>query len=148
MPRAEIACKQALHTLGQLHSELAGKLLANAREARRLRTSMLQVEAVMKLLDPSANIRLIAPKRRNTGNPWFKRGTLYRAVIDTLRRSPEPMTARQIADALLAGKKPEPTRKQAADLQGAVLAALRKRNGQGVVGEGAPARWRLKEAAN
>jgi len=54
----KIACKQALHTLGQLHSELAGKLLANAREARRPRISMLQVEAVMKMLDPAANIRL------------------------------------------------------------------------------------------
>ena len=29
-----------------------------------------------------------------------------------------------------------------------ILAALRKRNGETVVGEGAPARWRLKEAAN
>jgi hypothetical protein len=58
------------------------------------------------------------------------------------------LTARQIADTLLAGKKPEPTRKQAADVQGAVLAALRKRNGAAVFGEGAPARWRLKEPAN
>ena len=30
------------------------------------------------MLDPEVNLRLIAPKRRNTGNPWFKRGTLYR----------------------------------------------------------------------
>ena len=74
MPRAEIASKQALFTLGQLHSELAGKLIANQREARSLRTSMLQVEAVMKMLSPDVNIRLIAPKRRNTGNPWFKAG--------------------------------------------------------------------------
>jgi hypothetical protein len=148
MPTAEIASKQALHTLGQLHSELAGKLLANAREARRLRTSMLQVEAVMKMLDPAFNLKAIAPKRRNVGNPWFKRGTLFRGVIDTLRRATGPMTARQIADTLLDGKKPEATRKQAIDLQAAILAALRKRNGQGVTGEGAPARWRLKEAAN
>jgi hypothetical protein len=87
MPRAEIASKQALYTLGQLHSELAGKLLANQREAKRLRTSMLQVEAVMKMLDPAVNLRLIAPKRRNTGNPWFKRGTLFRSAVDVLRRA-------------------------------------------------------------
>jgi hypothetical protein len=108
---------------------------------------MLQVEAVMKMLDPAVNLRLIAPKRRNTGNPWFKRGTLYRGVVDVLRRAGEPMTARQIADALLAGKKPEATRKQAIDLQAAILAALRKRNGGAVIGDGAPARWRLKEVA-
>lgn len=80
MRRAEIASQQVLFTLGQLHSELAAKLLASQRETKRLRTSMLQVEAVMKMLDPAVNIRLIAPKRRNAGNPWFKRGTLYRDI--------------------------------------------------------------------
>jgi hypothetical protein len=34
------------------------------------------------------------------------------------------------------------------DLHAAILAALRKRNGGAVVGEGAPARWKFKEAAN
>jgi hypothetical protein len=50
MPRAEIASKQAAYTLGLLHAELAGKLLANKREAIRLRTALLQVEAVVKML--------------------------------------------------------------------------------------------------
>jgi hypothetical protein len=58
------------------------------------------------------------------------------------------MTARDIANALIAGKTPEPTRKQAIRLQAAILAALRKRDRQSLVGEGAPARWMLKEAAN
>jgi hypothetical protein len=59
------------------------------------------------------------------------------------------MTARERAEALIA-KALKATRKQAIDLQAAILSALRKRNG-GMVGEGAPARWRLarlKEAAN
>ena len=143
MPRAEIATKQAVYTLGLLHAELAGKLLANKREAIRLRTAMMQVEAVMKMLNPAVNIRLIAPKRRNVGNPWFKRGTLYRSAVDVLRRAGRPMTAREIADTLLAGRKPEATRKQAIDVQAAILAALRKRNGTAVYGEGSPASWRL-----
>jgi hypothetical protein len=102
----------------------------------------------MKLLSPETNLRLIAPKRRNVGNPWFKRGTLARAVIDTLRRAAVPMTTREIADVLLLGKKPEATRHQAIVLQAAILAILRRRNGGAVVGEGAPARWRLKEGAS
>jgi hypothetical protein len=81
----------------------------------------------MKLLSPDVNLRLIAPKRRNVGNPWFKRGTLARAVIDTLRRSAVPMTKREISDTLLAGKSPEATPHQAMVLQAAILAALRKR---------------------
>jgi hypothetical protein len=58
------------------------------------------------------------------------------------------MTAREIAEALMADKAVPATRKQFTDLQAAVLAALRKRHGGAVVGEGVPARWNLKEAAN
>jgi hypothetical protein len=44
---------------------------------------------------------------------------------------------------LKAGKAPEASRKQSKDLPAAILAALRKRDGAMVIGEGAPARWRL-----
>jgi len=60
MPRAEILSKQAVYTLGLLHAELAGKLLANKREAIRLRTAMMQVEAVVKMLQPRFNVANIA----------------------------------------------------------------------------------------
>jgi len=53
------------------------------------------------------------------------------------------MSAQKIADTLIADKAPQATRKQAIDLQAAILVALRKRNGGAVVGDGAPARWRL-----
>jgi hypothetical protein len=53
------------------------------------------------------------------------------------------MSAREIADILIADKAPQATRKQAIDLHAAILVALRKRNGGVVVSEGAPARWRL-----
>jgi hypothetical protein len=143
MPRAEIASKQAAYTLGLLHAELAGKLLENKRAAVKIRTSMMQVEAVLKMLRPDFNIALIAPKRRVVGNPWFKRGTLFRSAVDVMRRAGVPMTARQITDALIADKAPTATRKQAIDVQAAILASMRKRNGVTVVGEGAPVRWRL-----
>jgi hypothetical protein len=148
MPRAEILSKQGMHTLTQLHAELAGKIETNRKSGDKLRSQMVQVEAVMKMLDPDFNARSISAKRRNTGNPWFKRGTLYRSAVDVLRRAASPMTARQIADALLAGKTATATRKQEEAIQAALLAALRVRNGKTVVGEGAPARWRLKEATN
>ena len=53
------------------------------------------------------------------------------------------MTAREIAAALIADKAPQATRKQAIDLQQAILVGLRKRDGGAVVGEGSPAKWRL-----
>jgi hypothetical protein len=54
------------------------------------------------------------------------------------------MRAREIAEALVADKAPKATRKQAIDLQAAILAALRKRDGTTVVGEGSPSRWTIK----
>jgi hypothetical protein len=144
MPRAEIASKQAVYTVGLLHAELAGKFLANRREAIRLRTAMMQVEAVVKMLQPGFNVATIAAKRRNKSNPWFKRGTLFRSAVDVMRRAHAPMTAREIAEALIAGKAVPATRKQFKDLQAAILAALRKRDGAMVLGLGTPARWSLR----
>ena len=93
---------------------------------------VVQVEAVMKMLDPDFNARAISAKRRNTGNPWFKRGTLYRSAIDVLRRAGKPMTAREMTDALLDGKSPVPTHKQDEAVQAAILSALRNHAGKGV----------------
>jgi hypothetical protein len=143
MPHAEIKTKQAVLTLSQLHAELAGKLLQNKIAAVKIRTSMMQVEAVLKMLQPDFNISVIAPKRRVIGNPWFKRGTLYRSAVDVMRRAGRPMTAREITDALIAEKAPAATRKQAIDIQAAILASLRKRVGKTVHGEGSPAAWTL-----
>jgi hypothetical protein len=66
--------------------------------------------------------------------------------VDTLRRAGGAMTVREIAQALIADKAVAATRKQFVDLQAAIHAALWKRDGGAVVSEGAPARWRLKEA--
>jgi hypothetical protein len=129
MPRAEIATKQAVYTLGLLlHAELAGKLLANKREPIRLRTAMMQVEAARKMLQPDSMSPASPRNAATRATLWFKRGTLFRSAAG--------------AASLVAKKAPQATRKQAIDLQAAILAALRKRNG-GMVGESAPARWKL-----
>jgi hypothetical protein len=146
MPRADIKTKQAVYTLSRLHAELAGKFLENERNRVRLKTAMLQVEAVLLMLQPGFNIKSIAAKRRNKSNPWFKRGTLFRSAVDVLRRASGPMTVREIATALIADKAVPASRKQFMDLTAAIHGALRKRDGVTVVSGGAPARWRLMSA--
>src|SRR6266568_3145046 len=103
MPRAEIATKQAKYTLEQLHAELGGKLLDNKKEAVRLARAMKHVEAVLKLLEPTYNLRPIAVRRRKP-NPWFKRGTVFRHALDVLRAAGKPVTIRETALAMLAAK--------------------------------------------
>ena len=61
---------------------------------------MRHVEAVIKVLDPTFNLRRIALKRRQP-NPWFKRGTVYRRAVDALRTAEQPLTAREIAERVL-----------------------------------------------
>lgn len=146
MPRAEIASKQALYALAKLHSELAGKLLDNAAERKRLTVGMLQVEAVMKMLSPGYDVRRIAVRRKKL-NPWFKRGTVFRLAVDEMRKAEAPLTAREITARMLATRKvADATQKQVRDLTGGVLTSLRNHNGSTVaatVGE-FPQRWRLK----
>jgi thymidine phosphorylase len=145
MPYAKIKTMQAKHTLDQLHAELAGKILDNKKDAERLRQAMIHVEAVLKLLDPSHNLRNIAIRRRKS-NLWFKRGTVWRAVLDVLRNAGKPLTVSEIAAAMLATKRIKDAPRSAVEnLEGAVRAALRKREGDAVISGGNPIMWRLFE---
>lgn len=99
----------------------------------------MQVDAVMKMLNLVVNIRLVSPKRRNLGNRWLKRRTLYRSAVDILRQADRPMTAREIADALTR-EGPEADVQASRQATSGRLAALRKRNGKTVTGEGSAAR--------
>lgn len=148
MPKAEIATQQAMHTLRQLHAELAGKLIECRKEAQRIADGMKHVEAVMKLLQPDYSLRVIAVRRRKP-NQWFKRGTVLRYALDALRTADRPLTAREVTTRMLEAKGvKEPPAKPLRDLTGAVQSSLRNHEGRGVtvVGQGMPARWRLKES--
>jgi hypothetical protein len=134
-----------LSALRNLHATLAGELLKNRDQADKLREDMKHVEAVIKLIDPSYNLRPIAIRRRKL-NPFFKRGTVFRHAIDVLRTATAPLTAREITLAMLhsAGVS-EPDPKAVRDLCGGVQASLVNNAGKVVekVGEGMPARWKL-----
>jgi len=61
-------------------------------------------EAVLRMYDPNYDVAAIIGRRRINGNPWFKRGTLYRCALDTLRTAAKPLTARELVIAI-AGRK-------------------------------------------
>jgi hypothetical protein len=145
MPRAAILTKQAMYTLAKLHSELAGKLRENKKEARRLTVSMLQVEAVMKLLEPGYSVRAIAVRRRKP-NPWFKRGTVFRSALEALRLAGRPLASREIVVAMLAAKGvTDASPKAIRDLGGSVKSSLQNHKGGNVVEDASasPARWSI-----
>jgi hypothetical protein len=149
-PTKDPHTRPAINTLERLHAELGGQILENKVEAQRLAAQMIHVEAVIKMLDPAFNLRRIAVKRRQP-NPWFKRGTVYRRAVDALRTAEQPITARQIAEKVLATAKIEnPDKADLADLIGTINSSLRNHEGKGVqrTNEGSPAQWELKASAD
>ena len=144
MPRAEILSTQAIHTLKQLHAELGGKIIDNKLQADVLRLQMQQVEAVMRLLEPGIDLRAIAVRRKKA-NPWFKKGQGYRGAIDVLRTATEPLSATDIAKAMLDKKGvTDPDPKAFADFASGIATSLRNHDGKTVVGTGHhPVKWSL-----
>ena len=134
-----------MQTLERLHSELGGQILENKHKHQELADKMRHVEAVLKMLDPTYNLRPISVKRR-VANQWFKRGTLYRRAIDVLRTADKPMTGTELAWAVLAADNIKTDDNKAVTILGAgIQASLRNHAGKSVeiVNEGIPARWRL-----
>jgi hypothetical protein len=134
-----------MHTLVQLHAELAGKILQHKKEGERLAQAMRHVEAVLKLLQPGYDVRPIAIRRRKP-NPWFKRGTVLRRVLDILRAADGALTAREIVQAMLVAKGVENA--NPADVRGLVTTVqtcLAHHDGGTVrnIATGIPGRWIL-----
>lgn len=107
---------------------------------------MSHVEAVLKMMQPDFNVASIAPRRRNKQASPYKRGEVFRAVLEVLRVADRPLTSREISEALLhkAGIA-EPPLKQIRDMVGAVHTSLRNHQGNTIqrIGNGMPARWRI-----
>lgn len=145
MPHAKIATKQAKFTLEQLHAELAGKIIDNRKEANRLRQAMKHVEAVLKLLQPGYDVRPIAVRRKRL-NPWFKRGTVLRRVLDVLRNADGPLTAREITVRMVkAHGITNPPADAIRSLSASVSSCLWNHQGKGVaIKDGEyPPRWQI-----
>jgi hypothetical protein len=148
MPRAFRASPNhpAVAYLARLHSDLGGQVLEQEKEAKRLADAMRAVESVIRLFDPDYDVRRIAVRRRNRNNRWFKRGTMFRAVLEVLKTAPGPLTVREIVLQILAAQgETAPDLKAIRGLEGGVRACLANKDGRTVarVGEGMPARWSI-----
>ena len=136
----------AVAYLVRLHADIGGRIQDNKRQAEQLAADMKAVEAVIQMFDPDYSVRAISARRRVTGNPWFKRGTLFRAALDVLRAAQGPLTVREVAEAILAAKGiRDATAKQRAGIEAGVRSSLENHAGKTVqrVGDGVPRRWRL-----
>lgn len=137
----------AVQYLVRLHADIGGRILDNRKQAKRLAEDMMHVEAVLRMYDPNYNVAAIIGRRRINGNPWFKRGALFRGALDTLRTAAGPLSARELVVGMLAAKGiKNPPAARVRSLTGGVTNSLRNNEGKTVerVGEGSPMLWRLK----
>ena len=146
MPHAKIPTTQAPFTLLQLHAELGGKIIDNKKEAIKLADSMRHVEAVLKILDPAFSARGISVRRRKP-NRHFKRGTIFRAVLEILKVAHEPLATSEIVRLLFVGKGvTDPSPDDSRVLFGGVQASLRNHRGGSIVAHtnGRAVKWSLR----
>lgn len=136
----------AVPYLVRLHADLGGQIKANQAEAVRLADAMKHVEAVIKLYDPDYSVRSISIRRRVQGNPWFRRGTMFRYALDALRTAAGPLTVAELIKAVMAARKiTDATTKQRKALEAALRSCLETNTGKTVqrFGEGVPKRWAI-----
>jgi hypothetical protein len=73
-------------------------------------------------------------RKRYKGNPWFKRGTVFRNALDVLRRAEKPLTVREITELMLKAKGVANAKSSALnDLSNGVRVSLRKYESKGIV---------------
>lgn len=138
----------AVAYLVRLHADMGGRILENKKQGLRLVESMKHVEHVIRMFDPGFNFRAISARRRVTGNPWFRRGTLIRHALEVLREGQEALTAREVTERMLRAKGvSEVSPKDLRRLVASVQASLVNNEGKGIVrvGEGLPGRWEVEE---
>jgi hypothetical protein len=70
----------AVAYLIRLHADIGERIIDNQREADKLAQEAKAVESVIRMFDPEFEASTIAARRRVTGNPWFRRGTLFKTV--------------------------------------------------------------------
>jgi hypothetical protein len=136
----------AVAYLIRLHADIGGRVLENKRQAEQLAADAKAVEVVIRMFDPEFNARTVAARRRVTGNPWFRRGTLFRHALEILRTAAAPMTVKEIMAAIVTGAGiADMTDKQRLNLESGVRASLENNAGKTVerVGEGVPKRWKV-----
>ena len=74
-------------------AELAGEIGAAEKRIAQLRADLVHLDATLRLFDPAADSAAIPARRPYRRRRWFSDGELPRRILDTLRTSPEPLSA-------------------------------------------------------
>ena len=138
-----MADELATAALVRKRAELAGRIEHTRAELDTMLASLAALDATLRLFDPDLRPQAIRPKpfppRRGPEQPGR-----VRDVLGALRETGRPMTTREIAERLLAGRAVgnDELVSRGSEFVGAALRKLRAR-GVAACGPGARVPWRL-----
>jgi hypothetical protein len=85
-------------------AELAGEIQVAENRIAQLRADLVHLDATLRLFDPAADPAAIPARRPYRRRRWFSDGELPRRILDTLRTSPEPLSASAVTARVMAAK--------------------------------------------
>lgn len=136
------------HVISALNAKyvrIKGQIISKERELEGLRIDLGHVEETIRLFKDDwrdADMPAVAPRKPSR---WSRRGQGIRTALDVLNEASQPMTAWEIAIAVMDRlQQPEPTADTLARQASTFNGLLRRRIGKGVVRhDGKPWRWSL-----
>lgn len=93
--------QQTIASLVERRRELAGEMHTLQTRLHQIHSDLAALDDVIKQFDPEYQLETIRPKYRRAATP-AETASISRAVLDTLRRSGEPMSAKAVAAAIMA----------------------------------------------
>ena len=85
-------------------SELLGIILSHQTIIKQLSSMIVHIDSTIKLFDPEYDLRTVKVKIKRTPNPWFEHGEVGRMILDILRKSSQPLSTRQLGEAMITSK--------------------------------------------
>ena len=126
-----MAESHVISALVEKRSELAGLLSHYHKEILRISEELKTLDATIKIFNPEYPTEAIRPKRYQRKNKFFKNGESRRLILDSLRDSQEPISAHDIALAVISSKGFDAN--SIKPLQASLLSVLHKQRKEGLV---------------
>ena len=115
-------------------AELAGQIVRIEQQLGQFRADLVHVDATIRLFAPALEPETIQAKVIRRRDGWFETGEVKRRVLDTLRRSDQPMGAPGLVRVVMIEKGLDPAdRASFAKVQLKVGANLRQLASPGVL---------------
>lgn len=128
-------------------SEMAGLIEYHQKEIERLRQGLYQIDAAIRLFDPTYRIRSIKTKEYRQYSRIFKKGECYRLCLEALRRADGVLSTTLITEIIM-HKKNVPQEQQST-VTDSVNNSLRFAERRGIVQrvgmDGISIQWKLAD---